>query len=177
MRLIPILLAAVLPLAAQAAPQLPDTLLQAIKADPAAYLQRVSGLIASYGTEGAITAEQVDTSMALARAKARTMALLPLMRADLDGDGTLSREELGLAQAAVGASARARMERAFAAADADGSGMVTGDELQAYGALAALAAFSPAQMSRLKVLIGFDADGDGKVTLDEVRAGLAGVVS
>ena len=74
----PMLIAFVLPLAVQASPLLPDRLLQSIKADPAAYLDSVTLLIASYGAADGITEEQVDTSLALVRAKARSAANRPL---------------------------------------------------------------------------------------------------
>ena len=177
MRLIPTLLACILPLAVQASPLLPDQLMKAIKADPASYLQTVSGLIAAYGAQDGITEDQLGTGMALVRAKARAAAMLPLMAADLDADGTVLREEMLSAEAAASAGTRARLDRAFLTADANGDGTVTVEEVSDYGAAAAMAAFSPARMAAFKVLIGFDADGDGKVTLVEVRAGLAGLVS
>jgi hypothetical protein len=177
MRLIPTLLACILPLAAGASPLLPDQLMRSIKADPASYLQTVSGLIAAYGAQDGITEDQLGTGMALVRAKARALAIVPLIGADLDADGTVLREEILAAEAAVGAGARGKLDRTFLTADANADGMVTPEELSDYGAAAAMAAFSPARMAAVKVLIGFDADGDGKVTLTEVRAGLSGLVS
>ncbi len=177
MRLIPILLVCLVPLAGYAAPVLPVTLLKAIKANPASYLDNVAGLIAAYGAADGLTAEQVDASVALQRAKARTSAMVPLLAADLDGDGAVTREEIVVAEAAASAVARGKMEKAFVAADADGDAVVSADELAGYGATAAMAAVGPAKMAQAKVLMGFDADGDGKVTLSEVRAGLAGLVS
>lgn len=177
MRLIPILFACVLPLAAQASPLLPDPLLKSIKANPASYLKSVTVLIASYGAADGITEEQVNTSMALVRAKARATAMVPLLAADLDADGTVTRDEVLLAEGAAGASARGKLEKAFLAADADGNAMVTPVEMTEFGLAAALAAYSPAAMAKITVLMGFDADGDGKVTVSEVRMGLAGLTS
>ena len=177
MRLIPMLFACVLPFAAQASPVLPDTLLRSIKADPASYLDSVTLLIASYGGADGISQEQVDTSLALVRAKARTAAIVPLIGADLDADGTVTREEVVVAEDAASASGRGKLERAFQAADVDGNAMVTPVELTDYGMAASMAAYSPAAMAKVKVLMGFDADGDGKVTLNEVRMGLAGLTS
>ena len=177
MRLIPILFACILPVAAQASPILPDTLLKTIKADPVSYLDSVSTLIASYGAADGITEEQLDTCMALVRAKARTSAILPLMGADLDADGALTRDEVVAAEGAAGVSARSKMAKAFQLADVDGDAVVSAAELVDFGDAAAMAAFSPAAMARMKVLLGFDADGDGKVTLGEVRFGLEALVS
>ncbi len=177
MRLITTLFACILPLATQASPVLPDQLTRSIKADPASYLQTVSGLIAAYGAQDGITEEQLATGMALVRAKARATALMPLLGADLDGDGTVLREEILAAEAAASAGTRSKLDRAFLSADADGDGMVSPQEAADYGAAAALAVYSPARMAGLKVLMGLDADGDGKVTLAEVRGGLAGLVS
>ena len=177
MRLIPYLVAVLLPFAAEASPLLPDALLKQIKADPASYLDSVAGLIASYGTADGITEDEVNTSMALVRAKARVSAVVPLLGADLDADGAVTRDEMVAAEAAAGAGARARMEKAFVLADGNGDAVVTGQELADYGDAAGVAAFSPAKMAGMKVLLGFDADGDGKVTLREVRAGLAGLES
>lgn len=177
MRLISMLLMCLMPFAANASPLLPDTLLRAIKADPARYIDSVATLIASYGGADGITEDQLNTSMALVRAKARTGAILSLMGADLDADGALTRDEVVAAEAVAGASARGKMEKAFVSADVDGDGIVTGVELAEFGDAAALAVFSPAKMARLKVVMGFDADGDGKVTLGEVRSGLVGLTS
>lgn len=177
MRLIPIVLACILPLTAQASPVLPETLLRTIKADPTGYLDSVAGLIASYGGADGITAEQVDGSVALARAKARTSAIILMMGADLDGDGAITRDEVTTTEAAASASLRARLEKAFLTADADGDQVVSAEELSDFGAMAAMSAVSPAQMAQAKVLMGFDANGDGKVTLSEVRAGLASLMS
>ncbi len=187
MRLIPTLIARILPLVGllaavaaapvAASPVLPDTLLRMIKADPASYLDTVAALIASYGAEDGLTAEQVDTSIALVRAKARATAMMPLVAADLDGDGTLTREEVVLAKSAASASGRSKLGKAFVLADVDGNAVVTPDELADFGAMAAMKTYSPARMAEIKVLLGFDADGDGKVTLVEVRAGLVGLVS
>lgn len=177
MRLIPTLIAVLLPFAAAASPLLPDTLLKTLKANPAVYLDTVAGLIASYGAPDGITEEQLGTSMALVRAKARTGAIMPLMAADLDGDGAITRDEIVAAEAAVGAGARAKIEKAFVKADLDGDAVVSVQELADFGEGAAMAAFSPAKLAGLKVLMGFDADGDGKVTMTEVKAGLAGLAS
>lgn len=175
MRLIPIILACILPMAAQASPDLPARLLKTIQANPTAYLDSVAGLIASYGDTDGITAEEVDGSVALIRAKARTQAVTGLLTADLDGDGAVTREEVLVTEAAASATARARLEKAFVAADADGDTTVSAEELADTGARAAMAALSPARMAQIKVLMGFDVDGDGKVTLAEVRNGLAGL--
>lgn len=182
MRLIPTLFACILPVVGLAAPAgaspvLPDTLLQSIKADPANYLEKVAALIAAFGEADGITQEQVATSMALVRANVRVAATLPLLGADLDGDGSVTRDEIGLTKSAASARARIKLDKAFVLADADRDTVVTPQELADFGALAALAAYSPAAMAEVKVLMGFDGDGDGKVTLVEVRAGLAGLVS
>lgn len=175
MRLIPILLACVLPLAAEASPLLPEDLIKTIKADPAQYLDHTAGLIAAFGAGDGITEDQVNLSLSLVRAKARAAAILPLLRADLDGDGAVSREEVTLAGATLASPARRRLEARFQAGDGDGDGMISAAELADLGEAAALAALSPSQMAQAKILMGFDADGDGKVTLAEVRQGLAGL--
>lgn len=177
MRLIPMLFACVLPFAVHASPLLPDTLMKSIKADPVGYLDSVTVLIASYGAADGITEAQVDTSLALVRAKARSLAIMPLIGADLDADGTVTRDEVAMTEAAASAAARGRLEKAFVGADADANAMVTPVELTDFGLMSAIAAFSPAEMARIKVLMGFDADGDGKVTVNEVRSGLAGLTS
>ena len=102
---------------------------------------------------------------------------LPLIGADLDADGTVTRDEVMVAEGAASATARGKLEKAFQAADGDGDAMVTPTELTEFGLGAAMAAFSPAAMAKVKVLMGFDADGDGKVTVNEVRSGLAGLTS
>lgn len=177
MRLIPMLVLCLMPFAAEASPLLPDTLLKSIKADPGSYMDSVATLIASYGGPDGITEEQLNTSMALARAKARTQAVLPLMGADLDADGAMTRDEVVAAEAAASVTARARMEKAFLLADVDADGVVSPVELSDLGNAAALATFGPAAMARLTVLMGFDANGDGRVTLAEVRSGLVGLTS
>ena len=177
MRLIPMFLVCLMPFAAAASPLLPDTLLRAIKADPARYIASVSTLIASYGGADGLTEAQLNTSMALMRAKARTQAILPLMGADLDADGALTRDEVVAAEDVASATARGKMEKAFGLADVDADGVVTAEELAGFGDAAALAAFSPAMMARLAVVMGFDADGDGKVTISEVRSGLGELTS
>lgn len=175
MRLIPIVLALLLPLAAQASPLLPEPLIKAIKADPVQYLDHTAGLIAAFGSGDGITGEQVDMSLALLRAKARAAAILPLLMADLDGDGVIGRGEVTVAEAALASAARGRLEAVFQKADADGNAEVSGAELADLGEAAALAAISPSQLAQAKILMGFDADGDGRVTLAEVRQGLAGL--
>lgn len=176
-RLLPAFLAFSLPFAASAAPLLPQPLLRSIKADPAAYVASVAELIAAYGASDGITEDQLATSIALVRAKARAAAMTPLLAADLDGDGVVQRAELVAAEGASSAAGRARLERVFTAADADTDGAVSAQELSDAGAAAAMSAFGPARMAGLKVLMGFDANGDGLVTVAEVRSGLSGVVS
>lgn len=176
-RLLPVILACALPFAAAAQPLLPQPLLKSIKADPGAYVASVAELIAAYGAADGITEDQVATSIALIRAKARAGAMMPLISADLDGDGTVLRAEMVAAEGAASATGRARLERVFVNADADGDGAVSAEELSNAGASAAMAAFSPARMAGLKVLMGFDADGNGVVSVSEVRAGLSGLVS
>lgn len=175
MRLIPIILACILPLTAQASPDLPETLLKTIKADPSGYLDTVAGLIAAFGAGDGITEEQVAGSVALLRAKARTVAVTGLLAADLDGDGSVTRDEVLVTEAAASANARARLDKAFVAADANGDATVSAGELSDIGAMAAISALSPARMAQIKVLMGFDVDGDGKVSLAEVRSSLAGL--
>jgi hypothetical protein len=125
MRLIPILLACVLPLAAGASPLLPDALIKAIKADPAGYLDHTAGLIAAFGAGDGITEDQVDMSLALLRAKARAAAILPLLMADLDGDGVINREEVTVAEDALASAGRSRLEAVFEKADADGNAVIS----------------------------------------------------
>lgn len=175
MRLIPIVLAFVLPFAAQAAPLLPEALIQTIKADPARYLDRTASLIAAYGAGDGITEDQVNTSLALVRARARAAAIVPLLMADLDGDGAVTRAEVTGAEATLASAARDRLEAVFVTADADGDAVVSAAERADLGEVAALAALTPSAMAQAKILMGFDADGDGKVTLAEVRQGLAGL--
>ena len=177
MRLIPFVFAVMLPLAAEASPLLPDALLKQVKADPASYLDSVATLIASYGAADGITEDQLGTSIALTRAKARIQAVLPLLGADLDADGAVTREELGAAEGAASAGTRARMEKAFHGADADGDAVVTAVELADFGDAAAMRAVGPAKLAGMTVLMGFDADGDGKVTVSEVRVGLSDMVA
>lgn len=176
-QILPSLFALILPLAAQASPLLPETLLKSVKLDPAGYIDGVSQMIASYGGADGITEDQLATGMALVRARARIAAQMPLLRADLDGDGMITRDEIQLAGSVATPAARGRLDKLFRRADADASGAISGEELADLGASAALAAYGPAQMAGLKVLMGFDADGNGKVTLSEVRQGLAGLAS
>ena len=175
---IPALFAALLPILADTLPDvtafsLSDTAVGQIMDDPTHYLNDMTDLIAAYGADGAITAEQVDTSIALQQAKARSSAMALLIAGDLNCDDVLTGDELRRSKAAVSASARVKVQRAFGAADADGDGQVSGRELTAFGMSVANKAVSPTAITMTKLVMAFDDDTNGQVTLAEMRAGLA----
>ena len=174
----PALIAVFLPIAADTRPDLaaftiPETAVRQVMDDPQRYFEDMTDLIAAYGVDGAITAEQVDTSIAFEQAKARSYVMSVLAGGDLNCDGVLTSDELRRTKAAVSASARAKLQRCFVQADVDGDGKVSASELAAYGQLAADKAVSPTEIKTTKLVMAFDANDDGKVTVDEVRKGLS----
>jgi len=174
---LPALFAAFLPVLTDSLPDvsgfsLSDTAVGQILNAPQAYIETASDLIAAYGVDGAITAEQVDTSIAFAQAKARSAALIVVMSADLNLDGTLTAQEMGRTKAAVSATARVKLERAFAKADGDGDERVSAPELTAFGLAAAEKALSATDITMTKLIMAFDDNHDENVTVAEVKAGL-----
>ena len=161
------------PLPDMAAFTIPETAVRQVMDDPQKYYEDMTDLIAAYGVDGAITAEQVDTSIAFEQAKARSYVMSVLAGGDLNCDGVLTSDELRRTKAAVSASARARLQRSFVQADVDGDGKVSANELAAYGQLAADKAVAPTEIKTTKLVMAFDANDDGKVTVEEVRVGLS----
>ncbi len=172
------LVTVILPLVAGPLPDIaaftiPETAVRQVMDDPQRYFEDMTDLIAAYGVDGAITAEQVDTSIAFEQAKARSYVMSVLAGGDLNCDGVLTSDELRRTKAAVSASARARLQRSFVQADVDGDGQVAAPEMTAYGQLAADKAVSPTEIKTTKLVMAFDANDDGKVTVEEVRVGLS----
>jgi len=175
---LPALIAVFLPVAADTLPQpaaftIPETAVRQVMDDPQKYFDDMTDLIAAYGVDGAITAEQVDTSIAFEQAKARSYVMSVLADGDLNLDGVLTGDELRRTKAAISASARARLVRIFTQADADGDGKVSASEAAAFGLLAADKAVSATEIKTTKLVMAFDANDDGRVTVKEVRAGLS----
>lgn len=150
-----------------------QALAKTMTANPTAYLEQMTALIAGYGDGKTIDVVGLDHAVALARASARAIALGRLQGADLNGDGAVSGTEIGVAKAAGSATARGRFAVNFVRADLDGDGLVAAAELQAYAAAAGYAAFDDAKVSELRAVLQFDGNGDGRVSRDEVQAGLA----
>jgi len=172
------LLAALLPIATSTLPTpaaftVPETAVRQVMDDPQKYFEDMTDLIAGYGADGAITAEQVDTSIAFEQAKARSYVMSVLAGGDLNCDGILTGEELRRTKEAISASARARLVRLFSQADTDGDGKVSANELTAFGLIAADKAVTPTEIKTTKLVMAFDANEDGKVTVEEVREGLS----
>ena len=158
--------------ASYAAVTLPEALTKKIKGDPQGYLDDIAGLIAGYGTDGAIDQAGLDHVVTLERAAARARAYAKLALADLDGDGAVTLAELTVVQAAAAADERGKLAVLFTKADGDGNGTVTAAEMLASAGAAGLAAYSDAKAGQLRAVMAFDGNGDGRVTLDEVKAGL-----
>ena len=178
MPLFPALIAALLPptdlpLSSLAAFTIPQPAVRQVMEDPQKYFEDMIDLIAAYGVDGAITAEQVDTSIAFEQAKARSYVMSVLASGDLNCDGVFTGDELRRTKALVSASARARLQRLFGQADADGDGQISAQEISDFGLMAADKAVSPTEIKTTKLVMAFDANEDGKVTVDEVRAGLS----
>ena len=178
MPVLPALIAAFLPIAADTLPDraaftIPETAVRQVMDDPQKYFEEMTDLIAGYGADGAITAEQVDTSIAFEQAKARSYVMSVLAGGDLNCDGVLTGDELRRTKAALGASARARLQRIFVQADADGDGKVSASEVMDFGLIAADKAVTPTEIKTTKLMMAFDANEDGKVTVEEVREGLS----
>ena len=152
---------------------IPETAVRQVMDDPQKYFEDMTDLIAAYGLDGAITAEQVDTSIALEQAKSRSYVMSVLADGDLNLDGVLTGDELRRTKAAISASARARLVRIFSQADADGDGKVSASEAAAFGLLAADKAVTLTEIKTIKLVMAFDTNEDGKVTVNEVREGLS----
>ncbi len=152
---------------------IPETAVRQVMDDPQKYFEDMTDLIAAYGVDGAITAEQVDTRIAFEQAKARSYVLSVLADGDLNLDGVLTGDELRRTKAAISASARARLVRIFSQADADGDDNVSASESTAFGLQAADKAVTPTEIKTIKLVMAFDTNEDGKVTVNEVRAGLS----
>ena len=178
MPILPALIAAFLPIAADTLPDraaftIPETAVRQVMDDPQKYFEDMTDLIAGYGADGAITAEQVDTSITFEQAKARSYVMSVLAGGDLNCDGILTGEELRRTKEAISASARARLVRLFSQADTDGDGKVSANELTAFGLIAADKAVTPTEIKTIKLVMAFDANEDGKVTVEEVRERLS----
>ena len=152
---------------------IPETAVRQVMYDPQKYFEDMTDLIAVYGVDGAITAEQVETSIAFEQAKARSYVLSVLADGDLNLDGVLTGDELRRTKAAISASARARLVRIFSQADADGDGKVSASESTAFGLQAADKAVTLTEIKTIKLVMAFDINEDGKVTVNEVREGLS----
>ena len=161
------------PLPTLAAFTIPETAVRQVMDDPQKYFEDMTDLIAAYGADGAITAEQVDTSIAFEQAKARSYVMSVLVAGELNYDGVLTGDELRRTKGALSASARARLQRIFVQADADGDGKVSAGEVTDFGLIAADKAVTLTEIKTTKLVIAFDANEDGKVTVEEVRLGLS----
>lgn len=160
-------------LAAGAAQAEEDALAKAMARNPERFEARAIDLIAGFGGAKGLTAEGIETHIALERAGARASAMRRFLTMDLDADGAVGRDELAVSQQAASAQGRGRMERQFAAADADGSGGVDAGEIAAAGAAAGLVALDEGEAAVLRAMLRLDSDGDGAVTVAEVSAAIA----
>lgn len=160
-------------LAAGAAGAEEDALAKAMSRNPERFQARAVDLIAGFGGPQGLTAQGIETHIALERAGARASAMRRFLAMDLDADGTVSRAELAVSQQAASAQGRGRMERQFTAADADGNGSVGPAEIAAAGTAAGLAALGEGEAADLRALLQLDADGDGALSVAEVAAAVA----
>lgn len=158
---------------AQAAQAEDDPLAKAMARNPERFETQVIDLIAGFGGPDGLTAEGIETHIALERAGARASAIRRFLAMDLDADGSVSRAELQVTQAAASAQGRGRMERQFLAADADGNATVDAGEITASGKAAGLAALGEDEATLLRALLTLDADANGSLTADEVSAAVA----
>jgi hypothetical protein len=150
-----------------------DALAKAMSRNPERFEARMIDLIAGFGGPEGLTAEGIETHIALERAGARASALRRFLAMDLDADGSVARAELAVSQHAASAQGRGRMERQFAAADADGNDIVDAGEMAASGTAAGLAALDAGEADFLRAVMQLDADGNGLLQADEVSAAVA----
>lgn len=150
-----------------------DALDKAMSRNPERFEARIIDLIAGFGDADGLTAQGIETHIALERAGARASALRRFLAMDLDADGSISRAELAVSQHAASAQGRGRMERQFAAADVDGNGSVDAGEMAASGTAAGLAALDEGEADLLRSVMRLDADGNGLLQAAEVSAAVA----
>lgn len=150
-----------------------DALSKAMARNPDRFAARAIDLVAGFGGPQGLTAEGIETHIALERAGARASAMRRFLAMDLDADGAVSRAELSTAQAAASAQGRGRMERQFTAADADGSGAVEAGEIASAGTAAGLSALDEGEAAVLRAILKLDADGNGAVSVAEISAAAA----
>ena len=148
---------------------LPPELAERIAARPDRFAATAIDLIHGQGAGGAITADGIETAIALDRAYFRARALRSFLECDLDADGTLTGAEVAARAATLSTPARARLLGDMAAADADADGRLGPAELAAHAAAAADRAKGPEDVALLRAILVFDADADGRVTPAEIR--------
>lgn len=150
-----------------------DPLAEAMSRNPARFESRAIDLIAGFGGPDGLTAQGIETHIALERASARASAMRRFLAMDLDADGGVNRAELATSQMAASAAGRGRMERQFSAADADGNGTVDAAEITASGSAAGLSALDEGEAGILRAMMQLDADGNGLLQASEVSAAVA----
>lgn len=151
---------------------LPAKVARKIQRDLDAYLGSATEIIAGYGTDGRLDAGGIDLMVRTRQSRARALALLPLIAADLDHDGALSPSEIAALAAIGSATLRGRFARAVAEAESDGLPGLSPSEIADHGQAEAEAEVGADERAWLDSFLRFDLDGDGGVTRDEVRDGL-----
>ena len=164
---------AALPGLAAAQSALPEALTTLMRDDPAWFVDVMTDVVAGYGGDDGLSADEVDEYVALERAAARASALRQFLAMDLDNDGALTRPELAISQRATSARQRGILQRRFDAADRDQDGRLSPTELRADAEAAGLRAMTEPEAAALRATLVFDADGDARLSIAEVKAALA----
>ena len=146
----------------------PGATLERLKDNPTAFVQEAAGLILGYGSDGALTADQIETAIAAELARLRARELRRLLEADLDNDLNVTRTERDAQIAAASATMRGRLLIWHRAADTDRNGTVSWSEIRAHASARSEAGLSERARTGMRAMMVFDLDADGQVTLDEV---------
>ena len=154
------------------ADQLPPGLLQQIRRRPAAFFEDAADVILSFGQNGAIGPEGLETAVLASRARVRARTLERFLAADLDNDGLIAPTEMDGLIARTYPGGRGRLKVLQFRADRNGDGSIQHEELRQFAEAEAMDAAGDQAMTEALALMCFDLDGDGTVRLDEVTRGV-----